>query len=187
MTHAETILRTLDRHLDSPRTLILYGRAALALGFEPPPEGVAMSRDVDVILTAQQSAELDDQPAFWDALGAANDELDSAGLYLTHLFEESQVILRPEWQDHLVPISKPSLRWLHLFRPGALDLLLTKMMRGLDPQDMEDAAFLIRSAQLSCADVQQAIASARIPDVPEIAEAFRCASPHILKIAASHP
>ena len=187
MTHAETILRTLDRHLDAPRPLVLYGRAALALGFEPPPEGAAMSRDVDVILTAQQSAELDDQPAFWDALGAANDELDSAGLYVTHLFEESQVILRPLWKEHLVPISMPGLRWLRLFRPDAPDLLLTKMMRGLDPQDMEDAAFIIRAARLSCADVEEAIAAARIPGVTEIAEAFHSAVPRILKIAASHP
>ncbi len=51
MIHAETILRTLDRSLDQSIPLVLYGRAALALGFDHPPEEACLSLDVDVILT----------------------------------------------------------------------------------------------------------------------------------------
>ena len=105
MIHAVTILRTLDRHLSMATDLILYGRAALALGFQPPLEEAALSMDVDVILPAAQSALLDEDFAFWDALEFSNRELDPSGLYLTHLFEENQVILRPGWIRHLVPIS----------------------------------------------------------------------------------
>ena len=186
MTHAETILRTFDRHLTVPVSLILYGRAALALGFDPPLPAAALSLDVDVILTIAQSVELDNCPAFWEALDAANAELQSTGLYLTHLFEESQVILRPAWKDHLAPLSRPVLQYLQLFRPHALDLLLTKMMRGPDPQDLEDAGFIIRSASLTRADVQAAIRQARLPGVPEIHEAFAQAVPLILQMAPLH-
>jgi hypothetical protein len=35
-------------------------------------------------------------------------------------------------------------RWLRLFRPATLDLILTKVMRGDDPQDIADITFLIR-------------------------------------------
>ena len=79
MTHAETILRALDRHLTEPVELILYGRAALVLGFEPPLSAAVFSMDVDVILSAEQSAALDSQPAFWEAIEATNAELDPAG------------------------------------------------------------------------------------------------------------
>ncbi len=50
MSHAETILRTLDRHFSRETSLILYGRAALVLGFPDPPPEVAASLDVDIIL-----------------------------------------------------------------------------------------------------------------------------------------
>lgn len=187
MIHAETILRALDSHLASPTDLILYGRAALALGFQPPLAEATLSLDVDAILPAAQSAHLDSDAAFWDALEATNHSLEPAGLYLTHLFEESQVILRPTWLEHLVPIPMPALRHLHIFRPHALDLLLTKMMRGLDPQDMADAAFLIHSATLDAAAIRTAMAQARIPDVPEIHAAFRAAQPHVLHLAKNGP
>jgi hypothetical protein len=186
MSHAETILQTLDRHLTIPVPLILYGRAALALGFNPPLPAAALSLDVDVILTVAQSAELDNCPAFWEALDAANTELQNAGLYLTHLFEESQVILRPEWKEHLAALPLSGLKKLQLFRPHALDLLLTKMMRGADPQDMEDAGFIIRSASLTQRDVETAIRQARLPEVSEIRDAFARAVPLILEMTPPH-
>jgi hypothetical protein len=36
MDNASLILQTLDEHLDHPLQLVLYGRAALQLGFEGP-------------------------------------------------------------------------------------------------------------------------------------------------------
>jgi hypothetical protein len=44
----ERILCALDHHLVKPVHLILYGRAALALGFPPPRPEFAMTLDVDV-------------------------------------------------------------------------------------------------------------------------------------------
>lgn len=96
MSNAAKILATLDKHLAKRTSLVLYGRAALVLGFSGAPPDTALSLDVDVILTSEQSAALDQDESFWLALEAANTELAPSGLYVTHLFEESQVILRPD-------------------------------------------------------------------------------------------
>lgn len=181
MIHAETILRAFDRHLKAATVLVLYGRAALVLGYEQPPEDAALSLDVDAILPIQQSKALDSDPDFWKALEAANLELEPSGLYLTHLFEETQVVLRPIWLNHLVPITRLRLDHLELYRPSDLDLLLTKMMRGADPQDMADARFIIRAGHLVPEDVEQAISAARVPPVPEIEQAFCDARPTVLR------
>lgn len=181
MNHAQTILQSLDRHLNRPFPLVLYGRAALALGFDHPPEEAFRSLDVDIILTLAQADALDEDAAFWDALEATNHELAPSGLYVTHLFAEDQVILRPDWQDHLVPIHSPELRHLRLSRPHVLDLLLTKMMRGADPQDMADAAFLLSQPGADGLELRQLFSQARVPDVPEIRALFAEAQPFILR------
>jgi len=183
MNHAQTILLTLDRHLDRPIALVLYGRAALALGFDQPPEDVVRSLDVDIILPLAQAAALDEDAAFWDALEATNHDLAPSGLYVTHLFAEDQVILRPDWQDHLVPIHVSELVHLRLSRPHAVDLLLTKMMRGADPQDMADAAFLLNQPETDGQSLRPLFAQARVPDVPEIRALFAEAQPIILGLS----
>ena len=43
MINAERILRTLDERLDHEVLLVIYGRAAVALGFENPPAALAES------------------------------------------------------------------------------------------------------------------------------------------------
>jgi hypothetical protein len=50
MDNASRILLCLDRHLDHEVQLILYGRAAIQLGFLNAPEAVARSLDVDAIV-----------------------------------------------------------------------------------------------------------------------------------------
>ena len=50
MDSASIILRAVDEHLDHPVRLILYGRAALQLGFADPPPEAAWSKDVDAIV-----------------------------------------------------------------------------------------------------------------------------------------
>jgi hypothetical protein len=104
MNHPETILRTLDRHLIRPVRLVLYGRAALALGFPSTDPEFETTFDVDAILplVEMESIESDDQ--LWKALDRTNQELEPQGLYITHLFGEDQVILSRGWLDHLVPI-----------------------------------------------------------------------------------
>ncbi len=54
MNNPARILQTLERHLKGPTELTIFGRAALALGFEQPPELVSHSLDVDAIIPASQ-------------------------------------------------------------------------------------------------------------------------------------
>ena len=71
------------------------------------------------------------------------------------------------------------MRWLRLFRPATLDLILTKMMRGVDPQDMADIAFMLRHDRITSAQIEGAFADAVIPDLAELREAFKRAKPRV--------
>jgi hypothetical protein len=55
MNNAMKILNLLDRKLDSEVELVLYGRAALVLGFENPLKEFALSKDVDAIFQIGRS------------------------------------------------------------------------------------------------------------------------------------
>ena len=55
--------------------LVLYGRAALQLGFENPPYGVAQSKDVDCIIPLSDLDSLTADIGFWDAQQATNSRL----------------------------------------------------------------------------------------------------------------
>ena len=57
------------------------------------------------------------------------------------------------------------------------------MMRGNDPQDMADAAFLIRHDQITSAQLEEGFAAAVIPDLVELRDAFARAKPIVLKLA----
>ncbi len=184
MTHPELIVATLDRHLDHEVSLVLFGRAAIGLGFEAPPAATAVTMDVDCILPQSSWPALQADENFWEAVEETNGDLSAQNLYLTHLFDEMQVFLRPEWESHVVPIERPRLRFLHLFRPAALDLILTKMMRGDDAEDMADVAFLIKHDAVSQAQLQEAFLRARLPEIPELHEAFAKAKPLVLALAS---
>jgi hypothetical protein len=179
------VLLTLDHELDHEVPLVLYGRAALCLGFDSPPEDFMATLDVDAIITISQLPILMDDSAFWDALDRTNHVLQPKGLYITHLFSEDQVFLRPNWELHIVPISRPVTQHLKLFRPHALDLILTKMMRGNDELDMADIRFLMAQENITPSLVDTAIQAARIPDVVELQEAFERAIPSVRAIAAA--
>lgn len=183
MDNASLILRTLDEHLDHPVRLILYGRAALQLGFENPPPGAAHSKDVDFIIPLTDLDSLTADSGFWDAQEATNDELRPQGLYITHLFRAQEVFLRRDWEQHLVPITRGTFQQLRLFRPATLDLVLTKMMRGDDAQDMAYAAFLIRQGKISASQLEAAFATVVIPDLVEFRDAFARAKPVVLELA----
>ena len=94
----------------------------------------------------------------------------------------SQVFLRKNWEKHLVSISRPSTKWLRLFRPATLDLILTKMMRGDDVQDMEDIAFLVEQEKITPEQLEAALAQVVIPDLEELKDAFELAKPKVRKI-----
>ncbi len=183
MDNPSLILSTLDGYLDHPTRLILYGRAALELGFADPPAMVAESKDVDAIIPVADLTRLSEDRNFWDAQEATNTELRPRGLYITHLFRADQIILRSGWERRLVPITRLPTRWLRLFRPATLDLLLTKMMRGDDPQDLADMEFMIRHDRISPAEVEAALDEAVIPDLVELREAFERAKPLVRELA----
>jgi len=176
------VLLTLDQELDHEVSLVLYGRAALALGFGNAPSEFATTLDVDAIITLSQLPELMEDVKFWEAQERANLRLQPKGLYITHLFSEDQVFLRPEWERFLVPIKNPTTRFLKLFRPDAVDLILTKMMRGNDTQDMQDIAFLIRNGGVNSVRMEVAFQRVRIPDVQELRDAFDRALPAVRRL-----
>ena len=183
MNNPDRIVRVLDSHLDHPVSLIAYGRAAIALGFHNPPEAAARTLDVDAIIPVSQLEGFRTDARFWDAQEATNRELDKEGLYITHLFEADQVFLRRDWEQHLVPVTRPATRWLRLFRPATLDLILTKMMRGDDVEDMRDVAFMIRHDGITPEQIESALADAVIPDLQELRDAFEGAKPRVRELA----
>jgi len=71
-----------------------------------------------------------------------------------------------------VPVLRPPTRWLKLFRPHTIDLILTQMMRGNDVQDMQDVAFLNQHDGNTLDLLEPAFAKVRIPETPELHEAF---------------
>lgn len=165
------ILRLLDGFLTEPQTLYVYGRSALALGFPDAPQPVHATMDVDAILPARDLLALEGNDDFWQAQARTNEALAGDGLYFTHLFVEHQVILSADWLEFVVPLSFPEFRRIRLFRPATADLILTKMMR-VDPQDREDIRFLLAQPDCDRARLRASLAHPRIPDVPELREAF---------------
>jgi hypothetical protein len=66
-----------------------------------------------------------------------------------------------------------------------VDLILTKMMRGDDPQDMADVEFLIRHDRVSPEQIERALTDAVIPDLEELRDAFERAKPVVRRIAGT--
>jgi hypothetical protein len=100
------------------------------------------------------------------------------GLYITPLFRELEIILTPDWLTRRVRVPL-ELRKLTVFRPTALDLILTKMARG-DENDLADIKFLLHQEEISPNQLHAAFTRARVPDVPEIQELFCAAQPKVL-------
>lgn len=92
------------------------------------------------------------------------------------------MFLRPDWESQVVPVRRPPTRWLRLFRPHTIDLILTKMMRGDDALDMDDVAFLVRHDRITADQMEPALAAVRMPDVVELHDAFRKALPVVRDI-----
>lgn len=185
-SNPERLIRALDEALDHQVSLILYGRAAIALGFENPPTLSLQTEDIDAIIALSQLDGLVNDFAFWDARDSVNKRFESEGLYITHLFQEDQVFLRADWEDRILPVLRPETRWLRLFRPATLDLILTKMMRGNDEQDMNDVAFMIAHDRITPEQIEEAFRRVVIPDVVELRDAFDKATPVVREIARRH-
>jgi len=170
MNNPERILTTLDAHLSGEVRLILYGRAALLLGYENSPQEFGVTMDVDAILPVTEMSEIENKDHFWNAIEATNKELQEAGLYITHLFSDDQVILSTDWLGHIQAINYP-LKHLKLYRPDTHDLILTKMMR-VDPQDRADIEFLLGQRDCNHTILHEKLAKAKLPPIEEIKDAF---------------
>ncbi len=164
-------------------SLIIYGRASIALGFVNPPEATLHSLDVDALLPVSHESSFQEVPEFWDAQAELNHRLDPEGLYMTHIFPADMVFLRHQWESEIVPVLRPPLRLLRLFRPATLDLILTKMMRGNDEQDMQDVNFMIRHDRIALPQIEGAFGEVVIPDNQELRDAFDRARPVVLALA----
>jgi hypothetical protein len=179
----ERLLLALDQALDHDIRLIIYGRGAIWLGFANPPAVAATTQDVDAIIPTNQVEALANDLAFWDARDSVNERFKSEGLYITHLFPEDQVFLRKQWLAEIVPITRPPLRRINLFRPATIDLVLTKMMRGNDKQDMNDAEFMIRHDKITEAQLLEAFSQMKAIELAELRDAFEKAKPRVLQFA----
>jgi hypothetical protein len=76
------VLLALDEELDHEVTLVLYGRAALCLGFAEPEDAFATTQDVDGIIRLSQLPGLMADDGFWEALERANLALEPKGLFI---------------------------------------------------------------------------------------------------------
>lgn len=171
------LLSYLDHHLNGVVDLTLFGRAALALGF-PDHTVYARTVDIDVILVEGQAETYQRDTNFWEIVEQINQTFAPEGLFISHFFEEGQVIMRPSWRAVRVSLIGSYTRVM-LYRPANEDLFLTKLMR-FDPIDIEDARFIWQQAGWSKDQVQTIIRSARVPDIPEIREQFALCTAEIV-------
>lgn len=181
VSNPERILRLLDSKLGHPVELNIYGRAALALGFSAPKEEHYATKDVDALIPINAVEAFTHNDDFWNAQEAVNKELETESLYITHIFSEADVIIRPDWANSRVPIPL-TFQKLRVFRPSTIDLILTKMMRD-DPEDLADIEFLLRHEPSVAIQIPQVFNLAAIPNIPEVVEQFERMRPKITHLA----
>lgn len=178
----EEVISTLDSQLDHEVSLVVFGRGSLCLGYSNAPSEYFTTQDVDGIIRMEQLESLVNDERFWDAVDRTNLLLEPKGLYITHLFQADQVFLRPDWERFIEPVTRPVTRYLKLFRPHTIDLILTKMMRGADEQDMQDVEFLIRHDRITSEQMEPAFRDVRMPDIQELRDAFERALPVVRRL-----
>lgn len=170
---AEVILASLDRHLRGPAALRLMGGAALILGYGSN----RATEDADLLLEQSELEVLVEHSSFGEAIEMANRELESAGLYLSHIFGPEQQILTPSWRESCRELPNAGRwRWLEVSVLGPLDLIVGKLARA-DEQDLDDIRFLLAHESLAPAAVREAMLGARVPKI--LAEAFSASCPKL--------
>lgn len=170
MNNPLIILQELDKHLREETEFVIFGKSAIVLGFPTAPSSYGGTMDVDGIIPMEMLESLSNNESFWEALEKTNEALKPTGLYITHLFQEDQIILTPDWLERTVSLDL-GLSHLKIQRPSTLDLILTKMMRG-DDADLQEIEFLIKADNINPSDLEAAYRIARIPNIPEIEEIF---------------
>ncbi len=182
INNPQRILRTLDSFLENQTRVVLFGRAALALGFGDNGARFGRTQDVGAILPTLEMAKIESDAQFWTAIDLTNKKLEPSGLYLSHLFTDRQVALTSDWLEKIVPINMDGYKCLQLFRPSVLDPILTKMMRN-DREDLEDIRFLLRREAIGQNELDAAFHTATKLEVPELRALFEQMQPVVRKIA----
>lgn len=183
LNNPQLILRTLDSHLEQRTRVVLFGRAALALGFGDSGARFSATQDVDAILPTVEMAKIESDGQFWKALEQTNKVLEPLGLYLTHLFTDKQVILTVDWLDKIVEIPSSDYKFLQLYRPSSVDLILTKMMRN-DREDLDDVRFIVQQDGITLSTLDDAFSRAIPVETPEIRALFMKMMPLVRDVAA---
>lgn len=157
---ASTILTALDRHLSVPARIRLMGGAALTLAY-----GLDRStEDADLLLDDEEAQFLAEHCNFGDALEKANAELESLGLYVSHIWGPEQQILTPEWKRSCRLVPLPELSRLTVESLGPLDLIVSKLARA-DEGDLADIRYLLTREGLSPSAVRGAVERAHVPEI----------------------
>jgi len=183
LNNPERILRVLDSHLERETRIVLFGRAALAMGFGSAGIPFGKTMDVDAILPTVEMERIEADDQFWKAIELTNKSLVPDGLYISHLFTDKQVALTQDWLSKIVPIEANGFKNLRLFRPSSVDLVLTKMMRN-DRQDIEDIRFILSHERVERADIEKAFAAVKPHEVRELQQIFVEMQPLVRGMAA---
>jgi hypothetical protein len=85
INNPQRILQTLDSYLEKETRIVLFGRAALALGYGDQGARFGKTQDVDAILPTVEMAKIESDSQFWKAIELTNKSLEPSGLYLSHL------------------------------------------------------------------------------------------------------
>jgi len=176
------ILQTLDSYLERETRIVLFGRAALALGFGDFGRRFCTTQDVDAILPTVEMARIESDTQFWEAIEKTNLKLEPSGLYVSHLFTDRQIALTANWLEKAVEIPSSEYRFLRLRRPSSIDLIMTKMMRN-DREDLDDIRFILEHEIISPISLEVGFKSARELEVPELQANFIKMQPVVQGIA----
>jgi hypothetical protein len=182
INNPQRILQTLDSYLERETRIVLFGRAALALGFGDFGSRFGATQDVDAILPSVEMAKIESDTQFWEAIEKTNKELEPSGLYLSHLFTDRQVALTVNWLEKTVEIPSGEYKFLRLLRPSSIDLILTKMMRN-DREDLDDIRFILEHEVISPSSFEAEFKGARELEVPELRAIFLKMKPVVQDIA----
>jgi hypothetical protein len=183
VNNPERILRKLDSYLEKETRIVLFGRAALALGYGRLGSQFGKTMDVDAILPVVEMGKIEADAQFWKAIELTNKSLLPEGLYVSHLFTDEQVALTPNWLAKIVPVEIGDLKHLRLFRPSTIDLILTKMMRN-DRQDIGDIAFILSHEHVDPIELDKAFASVKPLGLEELQHIFSKMQPQVREMVA---
>jgi hypothetical protein len=176
------ILEILDSFLGRETRIVLFGRAALTMGFGEEGKKFGTTLDVDAILPTVEMSRIEADSQFWEAIDRTNKQLEPSGLYVSHLFTDRQVALTKNWLEKTVKIPSEEYRFLRLSRPDAADLILTKMMRN-DPEDLKDIAFILEQEAIGPAVLEGAFKNVPALEMPELQAIFLKMQPIVLDLA----